>query len=240
MPMERQSIFKELSVIHAGVMDYHKAWELQRLVFNKVKAGESNDTLILIEHPHTYTLGKVTDKANLIANEEYLSQNGITVVEIDRGGDITYHGPGQLVGYPIIDLKKWKQDSHLYLRQLEEVLIQTLSGYGISSGRKEGLTGVWIEERKIAAIGIKISSWVTMHGFACNVNTDLAYFGGIIPCGITDKAVTSLHKELNQNIDFGEFKSRTTDKFAEIFGYTQVSNADIYDFSPVKEVIKEA
>ena len=147
-------------------------------------SGAIEDTLLLLEHPHTYTLGKTADRTNLIGSEEYLEKNGISVFEIDRGGDITYHGPGQIVGYPIIDLNKWKPDTHLYLRNLEEVIIKVLAEYGIESGRKPEYTGVWVGESKIAAIGIRVSRWVTMHGFAFNINTDLELFNGIIPCGI--------------------------------------------------------
>lgn len=238
MPMERQSIFKELSIVNAGMMEYHQAWQFQRDIFQKVKSGDLPDTLILLEHPHTYTLGKVTDKKNLLADEKYLSEKGISVVEIDRGGDITYHGPGQLVGYPIIDLKRWKQDSHKYLRHLEEVLIRCCNEYNLEAGRKDGLTGVWIDQRKIAAIGIKISSWITMHGFAFNVNTDLTFFDGIIPCGITDKEVTSLHRELKDGVDIEQFKNKVIENFSALFEYNSVT--EIYKNTPFQEVIKEA
>ena len=182
-----------------------------------------NDVFFLLEHPHTYTLGKVADKRNLIGSVDYLMQNKISVFDIDRGGDITYHGPGQIVGYPIIDLKKWKQDTHRYLRSLEEVIIKTCSDYGLKGVRDPKYTGVWIGDKKIAAIGIKVSRWVTMHGFAFNINTDLDFFSGIIPCGIVDKGVTSLKNELSKSIDISELKEKLVNNFKNIFEYEDVT-----------------
>jgi lipoyl(octanoyl) transferase len=150
-------------------------------------------------------------------------QNKISVFDIDRGGDITYHGPGQIVGYPIIDLKKWKQDTHKYLRSLEKVIIETCADYGLNAIRDPKYTGVWIGDKKISAIGIKVSRWVTMHGFAFNVNTDLDFFSGIIPCGITDKGVTSLKNELSRPIDISEVKEKLVNNFKIIFEYEKVS-----------------
>ncbi len=210
---------KLLSYINANEITFSDAWKLQQTIFDKRKSGAIDDTLILLEHPHTYTLGKTAKREHLIYNEKQLEEQGISVFDIDRGGDITYHGPGQIVGYPIIDLNNWKKDTHLYLRELEQVLIDMLKEYGIESGRKEGLTGVWIEDRKIAAIGIKISSWITMHGFAVNINTDLGLFSGIIPCGIRDKKVTSLAKELNAEVVIGEVKTKIVNQFMNHFGY---------------------
>ena len=191
-------------------------------------SGAIEDTLLLLEHPHTYTLGKTADRTNLIGSEEYLEKNGISVFEIDRGGDITYHGPGQIVGYPIIDLNKWKPDTHLYLRNLEEVIIKVLAEYGIKSGRKPEYTGVWVGESKIAAIGIRVSRWVTMHGFAFNINTDLELFNGIIPCGIKDKEVTSLSRLLKREINIDEVKQKLRDQFVLHFDYTTLKEIDIY------------
>ncbi len=191
-------------------------------------SGAIEDTLLLLEHPHTYTLGKTADRTNLIGSEEYLEKNGISVFEIDRGGDITYHGPGQIVGYPIIDLNKWKPDTHLYLRNLEEVIIKVLAEYGIESGRKPEYTGVWVGESKIAAIGIRVSRWVTMHGFAFNINTDLELFNGIIPCGIKDKEVTSLSRLLKREINIDEVKQKLRDQFVLHFDYTTLKEIDIY------------
>jgi lipoyl(octanoyl) transferase len=170
----------------------------------------------LLEHPHTYTLGKTADKKNLIGSEEYLEKNKISVYDIDRGGDITYHGPGQIVGYPIIDLTEWQNDTHKYLRGLEEVIIRTCANYNVSGTR--------IENRKIAAIGIKVSRWITMHGFAFNVNTDLSLFSGIIPCGISDKEVTSLQKETSRKIDIQEVKSLLVKNFKEVFNYDVITS----------------
>ncbi|HEX2964001.1 MAG TPA: lipoyl(octanoyl) transferase LipB [Ignavibacteriales bacterium] len=213
---------RELVYYDLGLIDYEKAWELQRKTFDLRRNKDVPDTLYLLEHPHTYTLGKVADRKNLISSENYLKEKGISVYDIDRGGDITYHGPGQIVGYPILDLTEWKQDTHLYLRSIEEVIILTCRDYGLHAGRIEKLTGVWIEDRKIAAIGIKVSRWITMHGFAFNVNTDLSLFQGIIPCGITDKSVTSLSKELGYDPDMNEVKEKLVNNFKRIFNYDSV------------------
>ena len=214
-------------------IDYQEAWDLQKDILNLRVDEKVNDILFLLEHPHTYTLGKVADKKNLIGSEDYLHENKISVFDIDRGGDITYHGPGQIVGYPIIDLKKWKQDTHKYLRSLEEVIIKTCGDYGLKAIRDPKYTGVWIEDRKIAAIGIKVSHWVTMHGFAFNVNTDLDFFSGIIPCGITDKGVTSLKNELGRTIDISEVKEKLENNFKEIFEYDNVISITKDDLIPV-------
>lgn len=220
--MERQSIYKELSYCDLNVIDYAEAWNLQKEFFEQRRKNECNDFLFILEHPHTYTLGKTADKENLISNESYLKENNISVFEIDRGGDITYHGPGQIVGYPIIDLENWKKDTHKYLRALEEVLILTCFDYGINAERNSEYTGVWIENRKIAAIGIKVSRWITMHGFAFNVNTKLSLFNGIIPCGIKEKEVTSLQKELGKEILISEAKEKILNNFKKVFEYEKV------------------
>ena len=217
--MLQQSISRNFDYFDLGLIDYKKAWDLQNEIYNKRLHNEVSDTLLLLEHPHTYTLGKVAAKENLLINDDQLKQKGISVFEIDRGGDITYHGPGQIVGYPIINLSQWNEDTHKYLRGLEEVLIQTCSEYGLSCERNPKFTGVWLKDRKIAAIGIKVSRWITMHGFAFNVNTDLSYFNGIIPCGIKDKEVTSLSRETGKNIDLNEVKLVIVEKFREVFGY---------------------
>lgn len=195
---------------------------MQKDLLSRRNLDEIVDTLLLLEHPHTYTLGKVADPANLIGSEEYLKEKGISVYNIDRGGDITYHGPGQVVGYPIINLKDWHMDTHLYLRSLEETIINVLADYGLESGRREGFTGVWLEDRKICAIGIKVSRWITMHGFAFNINTDLNFFDGIIPCGIKDKEVTSLEKELGTRVELNEIKEKIINNFVDIFEYDEV------------------
>ena len=220
--MEKQFIYREFKYKDLGLTAYENAWDTQKAMMEERKRDVIPDTLLLCEHPHTYTLGKVADRANLISSDDYLEKNGISVFEIDRGGDITYHGPGQLVGYPIIDLAKWRKDTHLYLRTLEQTIMDVCTYYGLEASRNEKYTGVWIEDRKICAIGIKISKWVTMHGFAFNVNTDLNLYSGIIPCGISDKEVTSLQKELNRSVDFDKVKKLVVDSFRKNFSYDHI------------------
>jgi lipoyl(octanoyl) transferase len=210
---------KEIIYCNPGLIDYKEAWDIQKKVFELRYQKKLPDTIFLLEHPHTYTFGKTADKKNLTGSEEYLNENKISVYDIDRGGDITYHGPGQIVGYPIINLEEWQKDTHKYLRALEEIIIQTCKEYGISAGRNSSYTGVWIENRKIAAIGIKVSRWITMHGFAFNINTDLSLFNGIIPCGIQDKEVTSLKRELGKLTDIDEVKEVLLKCFLKEFGY---------------------
>ena len=217
--MANQSIYRSFDYCDLGTIDYKQAWDLQKEIFDLRYRNEINDTFFLLEHPHTFTLGKVADKENLISSNEQLKELGVSVYNIDRGGDITYHGPGQIVGYPIIKLSDWKEDTHAYLRALEEVIIQTCADYGLATERNPKYTGVWIGERKIAAIGIKVSRWITMHGFAFNVNTDLSYFGGIIPCGIKDKDVTSLQKELGRKIEIDDVKEKLVKNFQQVFEY---------------------
>jgi lipoate-protein ligase B len=213
---------RKLRYYNLNLLDYPKAWELQKQIHSLRVQNNIEDVLILLEHPNTYTLGKTAHIEHLIGDKNFIEQNNISIFNIDRGGDITYHGPGQLVGYPIINLSDWYQDSHKYLRALEEVIIKVCSDYGLNAGRNDNFTGVWIENRKIAAIGIKISRWVTMHGFAFNVNTDLNLFNGIIPCGISDKAVTSLEKELNFHITIEEVKEKTLKYFEQVFNYNLI------------------
>lgn len=205
-------------------MDYKECWDYQEeLLANAIdlktraRKGESvpkpTNHLLFVEHQPVFTLGKSGSEDNLLLSQEQLKNQGISYYKINRGGDITYHGPGQLVGYPILDLDQFFTDIHRYLRTLEEAMILMLAEYGIEAGRIDGLTGVWIDEdgsnpRKIAALGVKCSRWVTMHGFALNVNTDLGYFDKIIPCGIDDKAVTSMEAELGQPLDFKEVEER--------------------------------
>jgi lipoyl(octanoyl) transferase len=213
---------KSLKYCDLGFIDYKESWDLQQEIHSKKVSGEIEDYLLLLEHPNTYTLGKTAHKENLIGSDEYLNQNQISVYEIDRGGDITYHGPGQIVGYPIIDLNNWFKDTHKYLRALEEVIIKTCSEYGLNCERNPKHTGVWIGDRKIAAIGIKVSRWITTHGFAFNVNTDLNLFNGIIPCGIQDKSVTSLREELDKEIDIQKIKEKLLKNFYDVFNYSKV------------------
>ncbi|MDX1617697.1 MAG: lipoyl(octanoyl) transferase LipB [Balneolaceae bacterium] len=215
-----------------GLCSYKPVWDLQaaiqqRLVDEKLKRRKDpdaaagtppNDVLLFVEHPHVYTLGKSGDSAHLLKGLAELGEIEAEFVEIDRGGDITYHGPGQIVGYPILDLDRYFTDIHKYLRCLEEVVIRTCADYGIDAGRIEGLTGVWAGERKVCALGIKCSRWVTMHGFALNVNTDLNYFHHIVPCGISDKEVTSLQQLLGQRVETEGVKRKLAGHFENVFG----------------------
>jgi len=226
--MNKTVYFKDL-----GLIDYKKAWDYQDELFSDTIAtkiaNRKNNTdiqtrnhLLFCEHPHVYTLGKSGDKSNLLVNEEYLKSRGASFYKINRGGDITYHGPGQLVGYPILDLDNFFTDIHKYLRFLEEAVILTLQEYRIYSERSKGETGVWLDvgkasARKICALGVRSSRWVTMHGFAFNINSDLSYFGNIIPCGISDKSVTSLSKELNKHVDIEEVKDKLKKHLVNLF-----------------------
>lgn len=214
-----------------GHASYQPVWDLQaaiqqRLVDEKLarrkqklyKPGDqSKDVLLFVEHPHVYTLGKSGDKAHLLKGMAELADISADFVEIDRGGDITYHGPGQIVGYPIFDMDRHFTDIHKYLRYLEEVIIRTCADFGIEAGRIDGLTGVWVADKKICAMGIKCSRWVTMHGFALNVNADLSYFQHIVPCGISNKEVTSLKEELNDHVDEAEVKAQLLHHLEQVF-----------------------
>lgn len=227
---------KRTKFIHLGLKDYKEAWDYQERLFKETvdqkianrkrpddEQVETNNYLIFCEHPHVYTLGKSGDENHLLANEAFLKEKEATFYKINRGGDITYHGPGQIVGYPILDLDHFFTDIHKYLRFLEEAVILTLKDYGIESGRVDGLTGVWLDgdnekkARKICALGVKSSRWVTMHGFAFNVNTNLEYFNYIVPCGIQDKAVTSLQKELGREIDIKEVEDKLKGHLIAVF-----------------------
>ena len=230
--MNKQVIVKDL-----GNKDYKETWDYQESLFEEIVAQKTNNKangtnlpttnyFLFVEHPHVYTLGKSGHIENLLIDEEELKNKGATFYKINRGGDITYHGPGQIVGYPILDLENFFTDIHKYLRSLEEVIIRTLSDYGLKGERSEGETGVWLDvgtpfARKICAMGVRCSRWVTMHGFALNVNTDLGYFDNIIPCGIRGKAVTSLNVELAKDkVDTQEVKQRILTHFKEIFEAT--------------------
>jgi lipoyl(octanoyl) transferase len=219
-----------------GTIRYADAFNFQLQLFNQSTAtklknrekGNSDiqpiaDHLIFCEHPHVITLGKSGKDSNLLLDEEQLAKAGIEYYPTTRGGDITYHGPGQIVGYPVIDLEHYFTDAHRYMHYLEELIILTIREYGIEGGRLKGMTGVWLDPdiphkaRKICAMGVKISRWITMHGFALNVNTNLGFFNYIIPCGITGKAVTSLQKELGRQIDMEEVKQKLKDNFSRLF-----------------------
>lgn len=217
-------------VLRAGVLDYVAAWELQRELVARRSAGAIGDTLMLVEHPHTYTLGRATKDGHLLIGPEELAAQGIALVETDRGGDITYHGPGQVVGYPILKLSHHGGDVLRYLRMLEETLIVALAGYGLSAGRAEGLTGVWVGEEKVAAIGVKLSAGgVTHHGFALNVTTDMRYFEQIIPCGIVGKGVTSLERLLGAAPPRAEVEARVVAAFGEVFGVAMLIERESAD-----------
>lgn len=228
--MNKQIIVKDL-----GHKDYKETWDYQESLFEEIvelkRKNRAENTevptpnyFLFVEHPHVYTLGKSGHMENLLIDEAALAKKGASFYKINRGGDITYHGPGQIVGYPIIDLENFFTDIHKYLRSLEEVIIRTLADYGIKGERSEGETGVWLDvgtpfARKICAMGVRASRWVTMHGFALNVNTDLGYFDNIIPCGIRGKAVTSLNVELSkEKVDTEEVKRYILKHFEEIFG----------------------
>ena len=220
--MEKQYTSKTLAYSDLGLVNYQEVWDLQHNLLEKRRANKIDDTLLLLEHPHTYTFGKSADKSNLLFTQTELKQKSISLYDIDRGGDITYHGPGQIVGYAILDLKNWEQDTHKYLRALEEVIIQTLAEFGVVSERNENHTGVWVDDNKICAIGIKVSRWISMHGFALNVNTNMEMFSGIVPCGIEDKGVTSLNNEVRKNINISIVKNEIVKKFSKIFNYNKV------------------
>lgn len=225
---------KKVALRDLGLKDYKDTWDYQESLFQGIldikisnrredKEEATPNYFLFVEHPHVYTLGKSGDFSNLLLNEKQLEEKGATFYKINRGGDITYHGPGQIVGYPILDLENFFSDIHKYLRLLEEAIILTLAEYGLSCERSEGETGVWLGvgtpfARKICAMGVRASRWVTMHGFALNVNSNLGYFDNIIPCGIKDKAVTSLNVELGVDyVDEAEVKAKITKHFEALF-----------------------
>lgn len=202
----------------AGLTDYAEALELQRGLGRARTQGEiSDDLLLLVEHPDVVTLGRGAHESNVVAPGALLGEHGVEVHEVERGGDVTYHGPGQLVGYPVIDLNRHKKDLHWYLRRLEEVLIRTLTAFGVTGNRVQGYTGVWVEDRKIASIGVHVSRWVTWHGFALNVNTDLSRFDLIIPCGIEAVQMTSLSRETNRTRTLDEVSDELARHFGDVF-----------------------
>jgi lipoyl(octanoyl) transferase len=207
-------------VIDLGLIQYEAALSLQRELVVKRQASQIPDTLLLLEHPHVITLGRSGNFDHLLATQKELQMRNVEFHETDRGGDITYHGPGQLVIYPIFDLKSWHKDIHLFLRTLEDCIIQVLKGYDITGSRRAGATGVWVGDEKIAAIGVRTSQWVTSHGLAFNINPDLKYFDLIIPCGIRDTRVTSLKKLLGINTPMEEVKERLMKAFGLFFGRT--------------------
>ena len=230
------AIKQKVSFRDLGLIDYKECWDYQERLFNETALLKTNNRslppdsrlptpnyLIFCEHPHVYTLGKSGDEKNLLLNERSLKEKNATYYKINRGGDITYHGPGQMVGYPILDLDNFFTDIHKYLRLLEETIILTLDEYGIKAGRSTGETGVWLDvdnvfkARKICAMGVRCSRWVTMHGWGFNVNADLDYFSNIVPCGIQDKAVTSLNREIGQEVNMAEMKTKLKRHFGTLF-----------------------
>ncbi len=222
-----------------GIIEYGEAWDRQEAILanqllikkewnnmpqdNRTAAPATQHHFFLCNHPHVYTLGKSGHIENLLVNDSRLQQLGVSFYRTNRGGDITYHGPGQIVGYPMLDLEKFYTDLGRYMRSLEEVIIRTIAHYGIEGGRLQGATGVWLDSdnpklaRKICAMGVRCSRWVTMHGFALNVNTDLRYFGYIVPCGIGDKGVTSIQKEIGREVDEAEVKEILAREFEKVF-----------------------
>lgn len=229
--MKKRVFFEDL-----GVMDYKTCWDYQENIFNNTIAQkiinrgsesvnqiETSNHLLFVEHPHVYTLGKSGNSSNLLISNQELENKKAAYYKINRGGDITYHGPGQLVGYPILDLDHFFTDIHKYLRLLEETIILTLDEYGVKAGRSQGETGVWIDEdnifkaRKICAMGVRCSRWVTMHGWGFNVNSNLEYFSNIIPCGIQNKSITSLNKEIGEDVNMSEIKEKVKKHFCSLF-----------------------
>jgi lipoyl(octanoyl) transferase len=213
-----------LDVRRLGLVPYADALALQQRLVEERRAGQIPDTLLLLEHPHVITQGVKhrgsLSMGNVVASRELLASRSVELFEAGRGGDVTYHGPGQLVGYPIVDLRPDRCDVHRYVRDLEEVLIRVAGDYGFASGRVKGFSGVWVGEEKLAAIGVRISRWITSHGFALNVNTDLAYFNLIVPCGIADKGVTSLERLLGRPVPMPDVMSRVAARFSEVFEKT--------------------
>ena len=208
-----------LYVVNLGSESYQPVLDLQRAAARARIAGEiDQDLLLLVEHPPVVTLGRSSKDAHLLASPEHLRANGVELFEVERGGDVTFHGPGQLVGYPIIDLKRHRKDLHWYLRQVEEALIRALAPFGIVGGRSAGYTGVWVEDRKIASIGVHARDWVTWHGFALNVATDLRYFDLIVPCGIQSVTMTSVSRELGRDVAMSEVAEAAAGAFGEVFG----------------------
>ncbi|HEX8363318.1 MAG TPA: lipoyl(octanoyl) transferase LipB [Longimicrobium sp.] len=210
---------RTVQVRRLGTLSYADALSLQSELVARRRAREVVDTLLLLEHPHVITLGSGSHDENVLVSPEERAARGIELFETGRGGDVTYHGPGQLVGYPILDLKPDRCDLHRYLRDLEEMLIGVLAEFGLRGGRKEGLTGVWVDDRKLAAIGVRVSSgWITSHGFALNVNTDLSFFGTIVPCGIRAHGVGSISSELGRPIAMSEVEAAAVRSFERVFG----------------------
>jgi lipoyl(octanoyl) transferase len=213
-----------------GSVSYAEAHALQERLADARKEGRGEDVLLLLEHPKVITLGRAAKQENILLSDEALAAQGYEVFSTGRGGDVTFHGPGQLVGYPIVDLKPERQDVRRYVQDLEETMIRICSDYSLDAGRVAGKNGTWIGDRKVGAVGVRISRWVTMHGFALNVSTDLRLFGAIVPCGIPDREVTSLERELGQAPSFDEVQTKTAEHFAALLGATWRDVAGTPDF----------
>jgi len=211
---------KEIEILDLGMQGYKKSWNFQKSLLKKRSNNEINDTLIFVEHEPVYTLGKNADENHILQN--YPEE--IKTFHIERGGDVTYHGPGQLVGYPILDLRDYKKSISWYMRTLEQIIIDTLSEFNIQADRKNGLTGVWYKNEKIAALGVRVSKWITMHGFSLNINPDLNYYKSIIPCGIFEYGVTSMSKILNEDVDKESVKSALKIKFLDQFNINHLAD----------------
>jgi lipoyl(octanoyl) transferase len=213
---------RDIEIRRLGVVPYADGLELQRDLVEQRKAGAIPDQLLLLEHPPVITLGVKTrnDRSHVVATAEILEEEGVEVFESGRGGDVTYHGPGQLVGYPILDLRPDRCDVHRYVRDLEEVLIRTAAAFGIAAERSAGLTGAWVGDEKLAAIGVRIARWITSHGFALNVSTNLSHFGLIVPCGIADKGVTSLDRLVGRPVPMAAVEAAVVEAFCSVFGRT--------------------
>ncbi len=205
----------EAALLDLGVQDYKSIWELQQRLVEQRLAEQINDLIILVEHPHVFTVGRRGNRSNLLSDE-------LQVYHVERGGDVTYHGPGQLVGYPILKLQGREQDIHDYLSRLEEVLIRTVSEFGLKAEHSDRQTGVWVGEKKLASIGVAIKSWVTYHGFALNVNTDLSYFGKIKPCGLESSTLTSMQALIGRSIEMEEIKTKVKRHFSDVFQRTLI------------------
>jgi lipoyl(octanoyl) transferase len=211
-------------VAQLGLVDYTEALDLQKEKVAQRKAGAIPDTLLLLEHPHVYTLGRHARRENLLVSIEWLASRGVQVFETDRGGEVTYHGPGQLVGYPILDLTQHRRDISWYMRSLEEVFIRTAGDFGIEATRSAGAPGVWVGNDKLVAMGVHLARWVTSHGFALNVNTDLSYFDWIVPCGLRDKGATSLTQLLGRPVDMETVTAKVLEHFGAVFGLEMVES----------------
>ena len=217
---EKTSLNKKIEILDLGMQAYKDSWSLQKELLDRRSNNEINDTLIFVEHESVYTLGKNADENHILQNRP----DDVQTFHIERGGDVTYHGPGQLVGYPIIDLRDYKKSISWYMRSLEQVIINTLFEFDIKAVRKNGLTGVWYNDEKIAALGVRVSKWITMHGFSLNINPDLNYYKSIIPCGIFEYGVTSMSKILDKNIDLELVKRTLKNKFLDQFNINHLVN----------------